>query len=98
MSTAVRAAALLNLAADTMRDRDAEYASSDTRTAAILAAMFPEGIELKSVKDFHRYHFVVMIAIKMGRYAANWPNGHEDSLIDLATYSAMLLASDQARR
>lgn len=94
-STATRAARLLDVVGDTLRDRDAVYKGSDDLYARVMAAMFPGGVELKTGHDHHRFHLFVLMMVKVTRYARNWNEGHTDSLTDLAAYAAMLSAVDQ---
>lgn len=97
MTTAIRAAAILELAADTMKERDADYKGSDALYAQVMAVLFPEGIELVTIRDQHRFHIFMLMMVKVTRYVRNFKEGHADSLIDLAAYSGMLAALDQAQ-
>lgn len=94
-STATRAARLLDVVGDTLRDRDAAYKGSDQLYADVMARLFPEGVELRDARDHHRFHLFMLMMVKVTRYARNWKEGHDDSLTDLAAYAAMLAAVDQ---
>jgi hypothetical protein len=94
-STAVKAAAILGTAGDTLRDRDAAYKGSDQLYASVMAAMFPDGVQLRNERDHHRFHLFMLAMVKVTRYARNWDQGHADSLIDLAAYAGMLAALDE---
>ena len=94
-TTAVQAAGLLSAAAETMLERDGRYRGSDALYARVMACLFPDGVELKSQHDQHRFHIFMLLVVKLTRYVRNWEHGHTDSLTDLINYGAMLQALDQ---
>lgn len=93
-STAQRGVDILRRVIGVMEARDADYKGSDAMYAAVMGALFPDGVTLASVRDQHRYHIFMLMMVKVTRYARNWKDGHEDSLLDLAAYSSMLAAID----
>jgi hypothetical protein len=95
MSAATEGADILREIVGTLLSRDADYKGSDEMLAAVMAALFPHGVSLRSSRDHHRFHLFMLAMVKVTRYARNWENGHDDSLRDLAAYSAMLLAIDR---
>lgn len=94
MSAATQAAVILRGAANTLINRDADYKASDQLYADVMAALFPDGLELRSAHDHHRFHLFMLMMVKVTRYVRNWDGGHSDSLIDLAAYAGMLAAID----
>jgi len=97
MSTATDAAAILEGAARTLRERDADYQGADALYARTINVLFPEGVVLASERDHHRFHLMMLLVVKLTRYVNNWEEGHPDSLIDLAAYAGMLQAVDQRK-
>ncbi|KKM64274.1 hypothetical protein LCGC14_1502980 [marine sediment metagenome] len=72
--------------------RDSTYGETWRRTGEVYAAMFPEGINLRSAEEFQRYQMFSLAFGKLIRYANNIASGgHEDSALDLINYAAMLL-------
>jgi hypothetical protein len=82
---------ILAKAAETFRERNALYGNNYVQFGPIAAAMFPEGLTLKSAEDFARFGVFVQALSKFTRYAANLQDGgHRDSAHDMAVYGAML--------
>lgn len=96
-STAIRAAGLLQAASSTMLERDGKYRGADDLYAKLMAVLFPD-LRLRTLEDHHRFHLLMLLIVKLTRYIRSWDGGHDDSLIDLVNYGAMLLAVDQAAR
>lgn len=72
-------------------ERSDEYENAHIVHAEVLAAMFPNGIELKSISDFSKFATLNMCVAKTTRYAMNFnKGGHKDSALDLISYAAML--------
>ena len=92
----MNASDILNQAADTFRERNAMYRENWKDVGATLAALFPGGIMLKTPQDHTRFHFVMLMVVKISRYANMWDNPHQDSMRDLAVYAAMLESFDFA--
>lgn len=82
--------------AELFDSRNGEYGNSYKQFGPIMKEFFPDGVELKTAKDFGRFAIVVMKVAKMHRYSLNFnKGGHKDSLDDLCVYSAMLNHIDQ---
>lgn len=84
-------------AAKLFKARNAVYSDNYLRAGRALAALFPNGIELKTVDDHNRFQIFNLIIVKLSRYTVNWnEGGHADSIHDAAVYCAMLEAIDAA--
>lgn len=60
-----------------------------------LAAMFPDGLALKSAEEFNRFALFVHLHGKVMRYAQSMlVGGHADSLDDAAVYAQMMRECD----
>lgn len=82
----------------TMQGRkEAEY-GEQYKEFGKLALLLLGPIELKNVQDYNRFGAFVQILAKVGRYAFNWKNGHQDSLDDLSVYAQQLQALDDEMR
>ena len=89
------AAAILHEGANTYEERSAMYGENFRSFPEVMMGLFPEGIHLQSYEDWMRMQFVMMNAIKMTRYAANFKRGgHSDSMHDMMVYAAMQDATD----
>lgn len=75
--------------ADTFRERNKVYGDNYKRVGAVMAAMFPDGIQLKEEDEFNRWHLFELIIVKLTRFA-NSGLTHKDSIHDAAVYSAMV--------
>lgn len=82
---------MLEEAAMLFKSRNKEYGDSYKSFGQIVAALFPNGVTLKTAEDFSRWGVLNMILSKIHRYSYNFKDGHSDSLKDLSVYSAMLL-------
>lgn len=85
----------LNDAADVFEERNLVYADAYLKVGEILRELFPQGVSLVTAEDHNRYHLLVLIIVKLTRYAPNWSTGHEDSLKDIMVYAAMLQDLDK---
>lgn len=83
-------------AAATFKDRNGQYGAAYLKQGDILAAMFTEGITLKTPDDFRRFCLFTMIIGKMNRYSEVLRKGevHLDSVHDAGVYSFMLESVD----
>ncbi len=81
---------ILDAAAETFRKRNKVYGDNYTRAGEALAAMFPQGVTLKTADDHNRFQIFNLIFVKLSRYAVQWHSGHKDSIHDAAVYSAIL--------
>ena len=78
-------------AAKTYRQRNKVYGDNYKRHGAVMAALFPDGIALRTIEDHNRFGVLTMIVSKLGRYATNFEKGgHNDSIHDLGVYAFML--------
>lgn len=83
------AALILDEMADTFRERNKIYGDNYKRVGAVMAAMFPNGIMLKTADDFNRWHLFELQIVKLTRFA-NSGLTHIDSIHDEAVYAAMV--------
>lgn len=68
------------------------------RHGDIMAALFPDGVTLRTADDFARFLLVEMVVSKLNRYCRNYADGgHEDSALDMGNYSFMLAVEDLDR-
>lgn len=89
------AADILREAALTYEERNKVYGDNYLRVGVVMAGFFPEGVILKTVEDFNRFHIFMLGVVKQTRYTVNWKDGHRDSTRDNTVYSAMLEAIDE---
>lgn len=85
-----RADNLLIKAAALFKERNAVYGDNYKMVGAVMAALFPNGLEVKTVDDWNRLHILLLGVVKDTRYTVNWATGHPDSIGDRTVYSAML--------
>jgi hypothetical protein len=82
---------LLQDAADLFHERAKQYGPSYFTHGPVVAALFPEGLTLRSAEDFNRFAILNLMVTKLVRYCNNWSEGgHQDSVADLAVYTKML--------
>lgn len=87
---------VLERAAETFRERHAVYGDNYKLVGAVMTALFPNGIILKTAQDHNRFHILMLEIVKLTRYVQNWnEGGHEDSQLDLSVYAAMLVSIDR---
>ena len=87
---------ILQEAADTYKDRHAVYGDNYKLVGNAMKALFPDGLRLETPHDHNRFHILLLAVVKLTRYVQNWERGgHEDSLVDLSVYSAMLVEIDR---
>jgi hypothetical protein len=81
------------------KKRGEVYGDSYKTFGRLVKALFPNGLFLTSETDFTRFGVLTQIMSKLHRYCNNFTQaGHEDSLVDLSTYSAMLNELDSELR
>jgi hypothetical protein len=89
---------MLRESGDVFDQRNALYGDNYKRFGPIIDAIFPAGVHLSGPDDFRRFGVLVQVISKLSRYCNNFAvGGHDDSLLDLCTYSAMLRELDQER-
>lgn len=81
-------------AAGIYEQRNALYGDNYKRFGHIMAALFPQGMNLESPDDWNRAGIFVQMVSKITRYANCWDHGHNDSLDDLSVYTMMLRELD----
>lgn len=92
----MRANEILELAAKTYAERQKVYGDNYKFVGDIMAALFPQGIKVVTADDWNRMHIFLLVVVKLTRYRQNFEaGGHSDSLIDMATYAAMLEEIDR---
>lgn len=93
------AAEFLREGAQTFEDRNKVYGNNYLNVGGAMAALFPDGVSLKTADDFNRFHIFMLGIVKVSRYANNWnAGGHADSIHDNTVYSAMLESIDNEIR
>lgn len=93
------ASEILKEAGETYAERHKVYGDNYKLVGKVLEQLFPDGITLKTADDHNRFHIMMLSVVKLSRYVNNWDSGgHDDSLLDLSVYSAMLLSIDQEIR
>jgi hypothetical protein len=94
-----RVLAILDESAALYRDRNAVYKDNFRMVGKVLEALFPEGRPgLRTASDYDRWHIFELLIVKLTRYASNFDNPHEDSLLDQLPYIGILGALDQELR
>jgi hypothetical protein len=77
--------------AELYRQRHAVYGDSDQSFGRVVAALFPAGLEIRTVDDANRAALLFHVVDKLVRYAGNFERGgHGDSLDDISVYAQML--------
>ncbi len=91
----MKADEILNSTAHLFRKKREEYGNNYLVIGKIMSAMFPEGLTVKSEEEWNRLHLVLLSIVKISRYSFNYQKGgHNDSLLDLLVYVAMLSEMD----
>lgn len=81
--------------AETFRARNEVYRNNIDMHKDVMLALFPDGVKLETAYDHYRMQIFNLIIVKLTRYAINWQEGgHQDSLEDMAVYTAMLMQID----
>ena len=87
---------VLKAATNTFKERHDVYGDNYLVVGEVMKALFPSGIYLQDEDDHNRFHLFMLQIVKLTRYTQNWDNGgHEDSLLDLSVYAAMLVDVDR---
>lgn len=85
----MRADAELEAMAATFRERNAAYGDNWRTLGNVMAALFPEGVLLKTADDFARFALFEWGIGKLTRFV-NKGMTHKDSIHDAAVYFAMV--------
>jgi hypothetical protein len=82
---------ILMVAAQTFKERNAQYGDNYKKFGSIMRSLFPDGLNISSEDEWNRIGLFVQLVSKTTRYAANMDKGgHEDSAHDACVYAAML--------
>jgi hypothetical protein len=85
------AAAILERAAATYRERNAGYKDNAVMVGQIMEVLFPHGVTIRTANDHHVYHLFELMIVKLTRFVKS-DLTHEDSIHDLSVYAAMVEA------
>ena len=89
----------LRQSADVFEERGRVYGEAYKRFGPVMEALFPGGFYAFGPDAFNRLGVIVQIVSKLVRYTgAMKDGGHDDSLLDLSTYAAMLRELDAEGR
>lgn len=81
----------------TFKQRNESYGDNYLQHGRVMSALFPDGINLKTVEDWNRFGIINMVVAKLTRYSQKWPEVDEgtiDSVHDMGVYSFMLESVD----
>jgi len=82
---------ILRGAAATFEQRNGAYGNNYRRAGIVMAALFPNGITIKTAEEWNRFSIFFHLMNKMMRYSNNIEKGgHLDSAHDAQVYAAML--------
>jgi len=90
----ITAADMLREAAKVNELKNDEYGRGYERHGQVMEGLFPDGVTLMSETDFARFALFDLLVVKLVRYAANFSNGHDDSLLDISVYASLLREMD----
>ena len=80
---------------ETFLERNRTYGDNYLLLGKLMAALYPEGITLKTEDDFIRYHWIDWALGKLTRWVRTGMK-HDDSIKDAAVYLTMLAAWSRA--
>lgn len=75
--------------ADTFEERNAKYKDNYKIVGAVMAALFPNGVTLRTPEDFERWHLQELMIVKLTRFAVSGLV-HRDSIHDGTVYGALV--------
>lgn len=84
-------AKILRECAETFAERNKIYGENWRNIGPALAALFPNGITLRTAEEFGRFHLLDLMMTKISRLAVSGIE-HQDSAHDCVVYNAMLEA------
>jgi len=85
----------LRESADVFEERGKVYGDAYKNFGHVLMALRPNGFAIRNIEDANRLGVLTQIVMKIVRYANQFEaGGHDDSLLDLSTYAAMLRELD----
>lgn len=83
-------------AARLFQDRNQEYGANYREWGAVMAAMYPQGLTVRTQEEWLRLCLQVVRVMKETRYAKNFVRGgHQDSMDDLSVYAMMAAEMDE---
>lgn len=88
--TPENAADKMERALKTYQERNATYGNSYHKFGAVMMALFPNGLCIRTFEDFNRYGVLFMKISKLIRYTTDPHRGHLDSVHDDGVYSFIL--------
>ena len=86
------ATSILDEMAKTYAERKTVYGENYLKVGTVMTALYPDGVQLKTVEDFTKWHLFELIIVKLTRFV-NSDLKHVDSIHDTAVYAAMLEAT-----
>jgi hypothetical protein len=95
----MKASDSLRQSADLFEERGNVYGDAYKNFGHVMKALFPHSVGVHTVEGFNRLGVLTQIVMKIVRYANQFEaGGHDDSLLDLSTYAAMLRGLDAEGR
>lgn len=94
MASGMNSADILRGAADIFERKSKEYGNNYKQIGHVMAALFPEGLTIRTPQDWNKLHLFLLGMVKKTRYSQNFFAGHADSLLDNIVYGAMLAEVD----
>ena len=79
---------------ETFKTRNKEYGDNYLNHGRVMMALFPKGVNLKTIEDYNRFGIINMLVAKLTRYCQGWPKSHQDSIHDLGVYAFILESLD----
>jgi hypothetical protein len=86
---------IMTEAKHTFEERGIVYGENYRKFGKVMAALFPAGLELKTIDQWNRFGIFAQMLSKVTRYSNNFFEGHIDSVHDLGVYSFMLELLDR---
>jgi hypothetical protein len=80
-------------AIETFKERNKTYGDNYLQHGKVMQALFPNGVDLKTLKEHNRFGIINMIVAKLTRYCQG-AQPHKDSIHDLGVYAFMLESID----
>ena len=85
----VDASIILQKMSFTFKERNKVYGDNYKTVGVVMSALFPAGVNLKTVDDYNTWHLFELMIVKLTRFA-NTNMTHKDSIHDAAVYAAMV--------
>ena len=84
----------IKMALKTFEERTKVYGDNYLTHGYVMKSLFPNGVDLKTEKEYNRFGVINMMVAKLTRYCQGWPNSQKDSIHDLGVYSFILESLD----